>query len=54
MHEYDAIILGGGANGLATAAELTRHGMRVGVVERRYDSHGALTTQEVYSPGVPT
>lgn len=48
--EYDAIIIGGGHNGLVTAAYLARAGRNVLVLERRYCVGGAAVTEEIY-PG---
>jgi phytoene dehydrogenase-like protein len=48
--EYDAIIIGGGHNGLITAAYLARAGRRVLVLERRYCVGGAAVSEEIY-PG---
>src|SRR5437870_7691908 len=47
---YDAIIIGGGHNGLVTAAYLARAGRKVLVLERRYVVGGACVTEEVF-PG---
>jgi phytoene dehydrogenase-like protein len=47
---YDAIIIGGGHNGLVTAAYLARAGRKVVVLERRYVLGGAAVTEEVF-PG---
>ena len=47
---YDAIIIGGGHNGLVTAAYLGRAGKRVLVLERRDRVGGAAVTEEIY-PG---
>ena len=47
---YDAIVVGGGHNGLTTAAYLARSGMRVVVLERRPILGGACVTEEVW-PG---
>ncbi len=47
---YDAIIIGGGHNGLVAAAYLARAGKRVLVLERRHVLGGAAVTEEVY-PG---
>ena len=52
---YDAIVIGGGHNGLVAAAYLGRAGLRTVVLERRNDLGGAATTSEL-APGarVPT
>jgi phytoene dehydrogenase-like protein len=47
---YDAIVVGGGHNGLVAAFELARAGMRVIVLERRELVGGACTTEE-FAPG---
>jgi phytoene dehydrogenase-like protein len=47
---YDAIIIGGGHNGLTCAAYLARAGRKVLVLERRYVLGGAAVTEEIY-PG---
>jgi phytoene dehydrogenase-like protein len=47
---YDAIIIGGGHNGLVTACYLARARWKVLVLERRYIVGGACVTEEVW-PG---
>ena len=47
---YDAVIIGGGHNGLVAAAYLARAGLKVVVVERRHVLGGAAVTEEVF-PG---
>jgi len=47
---YDAIIIGGGHNGLTCAAYLARAGRRVKVLERRHVLGGAAVSEEIH-PG---
>src|ERR1700744_1641168 len=47
---YDAIVVGGGHNGLTTAAYLAKAGQRVLVLERRPILGGACVTEELW-PG---
>ena len=47
---YDLIVIGGGHNGLVTAAYLARAGVKVLVLERREVLGGACVTEEVW-PG---
>jgi phytoene dehydrogenase-like protein len=44
---YDAVIIGGGHNGLVTAAYLARAGMKVVCLERRHVLGGAAVTEEI-------
>ena len=44
---YDAVIIGGGHNGLVTAAYLARGGLRVCCLERRDVLGGAAVTEEI-------
>src|SRR3982750_1816194 len=50
MPKYDAIIIGGGHNGLVTAAYLARAGRRVLVLEKRPMVGGCSVTEEIW-PG---
>jgi phytoene dehydrogenase-like protein len=50
MSHYDAIIIGGGHNGLVCAAYLARAGRKVCVLERRHVLGGCATTEELW-PG---
>lgn len=48
---YDAVIIGGGHNGLVTASYLAKEGLKVAVFERRDVIGGAATTEELW-PGI--
>jgi phytoene dehydrogenase-like protein len=49
-NRYDAVIIGGGHNGLVSAAYLARAGMKTLVLEKRHVLGGAAVTEEVF-PG---
>jgi len=49
-HDYDAILVGGGHNGLVCAAYLAKAGKKVLVLERRHVLGGAAVSEEV-TPG---
>src|SRR5690242_13172978 len=50
MPKYDSVVIGGGHNGLVTAAYLARAGRRVLVLERRELVGGCSVTEEIW-PG---
>ncbi len=50
MAGYDAIVIGGGHNGLVNGAYLARAGLRTLILERRHLVGGAAITEEVF-PG---
>ena len=50
--EYDVIVIGGGVNGLATAAYLQKAGMSVAVFEKRDEAGTFCATEETLFPGV--
>jgi phytoene dehydrogenase-like protein len=49
-NSYDAVIIGGGHNGLVTAAYLAKAGKNVVVLEQRHLVGGSTVTEEIY-PG---
>jgi phytoene dehydrogenase-like protein len=49
-HQYDAIIVGGGHNGLVNGAYLAKAGMKTLILEQRHLVGGAAITEELY-PG---
>lgn len=46
--KYDAIVIGGGPNGLLSAAYLAKAGHKVVLFERRHETGGGLNTEEYY------
>jgi phytoene dehydrogenase-like protein len=48
--EWDVVIIGGGPNGLMAGAYLAKAGVKVAVVERRYEAGGGLATEEILFP----
>jgi phytoene dehydrogenase-like protein len=46
--EHDAIVIGGGPNGLLAAAYLTKRGAKVLLLERRHETGGGLNTDEYF------
>lgn len=49
-HDYDALVVGGGHNGLVNGAYLARAGLKTLILERRHLVGGAAITEELY-PG---
>ncbi|TMS04870.1 Pyridine nucleotide-disulfide oxidoreductase domain-containing protein 2 [Larimichthys crocea] len=48
--QYDALVIGGGHNGLVAAAYLQKGGLRTAVLERRHVLGGAAVSEEIF-PG---
>ena len=48
---WDVVVIGAGPNGLIAAAYLAKAGLRVALVERRYEIGGGLATEEILFPG---
>ncbi len=52
-NRYDAIVIGGGHNGLVAAAYLAKHGARTLVLEKRHKTGGAADTMEPWPDELP-
>ncbi len=52
-NRYDAIVIGGGHNGLVAAAYLAKHGARTVVLEKRHKTGGAADTSEPWPDELP-
>lgn len=50
-YKYDIVVIGGGSNGLALAAYLSRAGAKVIVLEKTYETGGGLATEDLTIPG---
>lgn len=49
MSNYDAIVVGAGHNGLVAAGYLSKHGLRVLVLEKSHIAGGCVRTEELFS-----
>ena len=52
-NSYDAIVIGGGHNGLVAAAYLAKQGARTVVLEKRHKTGGAADTMEPWPDELP-
>jgi len=50
ISDWDVVIIGGGPNGLICAAYLAKAGLKVALVERRFEVGGGLSTEEILFP----
>jgi len=50
-YKYDVVIIGGGPNGLAAAAYLSKAGQKVIVLEKSFETGGGLATEDLTIPG---
>src|SRR5512138_2850691 len=50
--EFDGIIIGAGPNGLTAAGYMTKAGLKVAILERRYEIGGGLATEDLLLPGM--
>ncbi len=50
--EFDGIVIGAGPNGLTAAGYLTKAGLKVAILERRYEIGGGLATENLLLPGM--
>lgn len=48
MEKYDVIIIGGGPNGLVAGSYLAKAGLRVLILEKRYEVGGGMATEDVF------
>lgn len=50
-YKYDVIVIGGGPNGLAVSAYLSKAGAKVIVLEKSFETGGGLATEDLTIPG---
>ena len=50
--EFDGIIIGAGPNGFTIAGYLAKAGLKIAVLERRFEIGGGLATENLLLPGM--
>ena len=50
--QFDGIIIGAGPNGLTVGAYLAKAGLKVLVIDRRFEIGGGLSSEDVTLPGI--
>jgi len=51
MPQYDGIIIGGGPNGLTLGCYLAKAGLKILILEKRYEMGGGLCSEMITIPG---
>jgi len=51
LQDYDGIVIGAGPNGLTVGAYLAKAGLKILVLEKRFELGGGLSTERVTIPG---
>jgi phytoene dehydrogenase-like protein len=51
VKKYDGIVIGAGPNGLTVGAYLAKAGLKILLLDKRYEMGGGLATEQVTTPG---